>query len=155
MLYRDKNNTLILPNEKVIYRDNGELVEKPISSEGRSWWLGCQKVHKHITDVTFTNITYTENQLARYEEVKNMIDVNESILTDYILENKFPTDEEYINGNSNIRLFQKEKEYIENINNLGHELIVEKLGNIEKSIIISNLGSELVQIKLQLAGGAL
>jgi hypothetical protein len=83
MLY-EKNNELILSDKKVTYTERGETKEKYIGLEGEQWWNDIETKHEHINIVEITEVTYTSEQLSRFEEVKSLkgdIDV----LKEYIL----------------------------------------------------------------------
>lgn len=49
-----------------------------------------------------------------------------------------------------INELQKEKERELNISNLGQQVALEKLSNIQKDATIKSLGEQLTQVKLQL-----
>jgi hypothetical protein len=83
MLYQ-KNNELILSDKKVTYTERGETKEKYIGLEGEQWWNDIATKHEHINIVEITEVTYTNEQLARYEEVKTLKGNLES-LREYIL----------------------------------------------------------------------
>jgi hypothetical protein len=83
LLY-EKNNELQLADKKVIYTERGETKEKYIGLEGEKWWNDIANKHEHINIVEITEVTYTNEQLARYEEVKTLKGNLES-LREYIL----------------------------------------------------------------------
>jgi hypothetical protein len=84
MLYQ-KNNELILSDKKVTYTERGETKEKYIGLEGEKWWNDIANKHEHINIVEITEVTYTNEQLARYEEVKALkSDIDE--LGKYVLD---------------------------------------------------------------------
>lgn len=85
MVYRD-NNELKLTQENITYTRNVEQFTQPVV-EGREWWTDFESKHEDMKIVEFKAIEYNEEQKARFEEVKNM-DISESILNDYVMDNK-------------------------------------------------------------------
>jgi len=84
MLY-EKNNELQLADKKVIYTERGETKEKYIGLEGEQWWNDIANKYEHINIVEITEVTYTNEQLARYEEIKALkSDIDE--LGKYVLD---------------------------------------------------------------------
>lgn len=83
LLY-EKNNELQLADKKVTYTERGETKEKYIGLEGEQWWNDIATKHEHINIVEITEVTYTSEQLARYEEIKSLkSDIDE--LKEYVL----------------------------------------------------------------------
>ena len=82
MLY-EKNNELELSDKKVIFTERGEQKEKYIGIEGEQWWNDLANKHEHINIVEIVEVNYTDEQLERFEKVKDIIgDTGE--LEDYI-----------------------------------------------------------------------
>lgn len=83
MLYRD-NEGLKLCTKKVIYAQRGELLESFITTEGVGWWNDFASKWDHTTIGEFQDIEYTQEQLDRFEEIKE-IKANEEDLLEYVL----------------------------------------------------------------------
>lgn len=79
MLFKGKEG-LELSQTKVRFIENGVEQEKFVGPEGKQWWLNFAE--KWNTNVKFTDATYTPEQLARFEEVKET-DLSENVLQDY------------------------------------------------------------------------
>lgn len=88
MLYRDDEG-LKLSNKKVIYLQNGEQEESLITTDGVGWWIEFAEKWSNTEIVEFVDIDYTEEQLTRFENIKNM-DINIDVLNLYVLEGLFP-----------------------------------------------------------------
>lgn len=84
MLLRDEKG-LKLVKEKVLYKRNGIEYEQPVV-EGRDWWLEFEKKWGDMEIIGFEDIQYTEEQLTRLEEVRDINNVSEHILNDYVME---------------------------------------------------------------------
>lgn len=85
MVYKD-NNILKLAQETVTYtRDSEQFTQEVV--EGKEWWNNFQTLHEDMKIVKFETIAYTDEQLSRFEEIKNM-DISEGILNEYVMENK-------------------------------------------------------------------
>lgn len=85
MVYKD-NNELKLAQENITYTRNTEQFTQEVV-EGREWWTDFEAKHEDMHIVEFKTIVYTDEQLARFEEIKAM-DISEGILNDYVIENK-------------------------------------------------------------------
>ncbi len=75
--------------KKVTYTERGETEEKYIGLEGEQWWNDIAIKHEHINIVEITEVTYTNEQLARYEEIKSLksdIDELEKYVLDGVVE---------------------------------------------------------------------
>jgi hypothetical protein len=85
MVYKN-NNELKLAQENITYTRDTEQFTQPIV-EGREWWIDFESKHEDMKIVEFKAIEYNNEQKARFEEVKGM-DISESVLNDYVMENK-------------------------------------------------------------------
>lgn len=83
MLYRESGE-LKLAEEKVLFTRSGVEHEQAVV-EGRDWWLSFEEQWDDMVIIGFEDITYTPEQVERFEEVKNL-DINESILNDYVID---------------------------------------------------------------------
>lgn len=81
VLYRD-NEGLKLCDARVKYIRDGETIEQYVGEEGKEWWLEFARKWS-IEIVEFLDVVYSEEQLARFEEVKGL-DVNEVALQRYV-----------------------------------------------------------------------
>lgn len=88
MLYRDDEG-LKLSNKKVVYLQNGAQEESLITTDGVEWWVEFANKWSNTEIVEFVDISYTEEQLTRFENIKNM-DINIDALNLYVLEGLFP-----------------------------------------------------------------
>ena len=84
MIYK-QNNELKLATSKVVYTKNGEQYEQVVGEEGQQWWLDFAEKWEHTDIVEFTDVTYTDEQLARFEEIKDL-DVSDGIASEYVME---------------------------------------------------------------------
>ena len=84
MVYKE-NDELKLAQENVIYTRGTEQFTQPVV-EGREWWTNFENAYADMTIVGFEAIVYTTEQLARFEEVKEM-DISEGIANDYVMNN--------------------------------------------------------------------
>jgi len=84
MIYKE-NNDLVMANEKVLYKRNGETIEQYVTSEGKEWWLDFAEKWEDMTIVEFVDVVYTSEQLARFEEVVNT-NISEAVLNDYVMD---------------------------------------------------------------------
>lgn len=82
MLYRD-NEGLKLSSKKVIYTQHSEQMESFITTEGVEWWEGFARKWSHTTILGYEDIIYTEEELARYGQVKDL-KVGDGVLEEYI-----------------------------------------------------------------------
>jgi len=109
LLY-EKDNELKLSDKKVIFTERGEQKEKYIGLEGEQWWNELASKHGHINIVEIQSANYTDEQLARYEEVKSLKgDIDE--LRNYILDGTMSeTTPEEIKSITELKLKKENKE---------------------------------------------
>jgi hypothetical protein len=74
-----------LATSKVVYTKNGEQIEQVVGEEGQQWWLNFAEKWDHTNIIEFTDVVYTDEQLARLEEVKNL-DISDSVASEYVME---------------------------------------------------------------------
>ena len=84
MLYK-QNNELKLATSKVVYTKNGEQFEQIVGEEGQQWWLDFAEKWEHTSVIGFTDMVYTDEQLARFEEIKDL-DVADGIANNYVMD---------------------------------------------------------------------
>lgn len=82
MIFKGREG-LKLPDAKVRFTKGGVEQEKYVGPEGKQWWLDFAE--KWGIVVEFTAATYTDDQLARFDEVKEL-DLPEGVLSDYVME---------------------------------------------------------------------
>ena len=80
-----KNNELKLAEKKVKYIQRGIEIEQIVGEEGIQWWNDFAEKWEHTSIIGFEDVQHTEQQVKRFEEVKNM-KASESILQDYVVE---------------------------------------------------------------------
>lgn len=76
-------NTLELATEKVMYTQNGKELENIIAEEGKAWWTALESSEK-ISNVSFEQISYEQDVLDRFEEVKELNTKNIGALQEYV-----------------------------------------------------------------------
>lgn len=92
MIYK-KDNEFILANKKVVFTENDKQKEKVVGKEGVEWWDKLAAKHNHIEIIEFLDITYNQDQLDRFEEVKGLKgDLDE--IEEYILNGEVSIDTE-------------------------------------------------------------
>lgn len=69
----------------VRYTHRGEEVEQIVGEEGKEWWLDFAEKWEDTNIVEFTDMVYTEEQLARLEEIKNL-DIADNIANEYVMD---------------------------------------------------------------------
>lgn len=80
-----KNNGLLeLPKLKVKYTKSNETIEQFITEEGKQWWLDFDAKWDDIEIIEFIDVSYTQDQLDRFEEIKG-INTNEEALNEYVM----------------------------------------------------------------------
>ena len=73
-----------LAEHTVRYTQNGEEIEQVISEEGKEWWLDFADKWADMEIIEFTNLHYTDEQLARLEEIKIM-ELSDNVLDEYVI----------------------------------------------------------------------
>lgn len=82
VLYKD-NGELKLSVTKVKYIRDGEELEQFVGGEGKQWWLDFVEKWDHTEIIEFVDAEYTNEQLSRFDEVKNLA-ISEVVLEQYI-----------------------------------------------------------------------
>lgn len=97
MLYYE-NNEWKISKHKVIYTDNGEQLENYVGIGDKQWWDDLAKQHKDINIVEFVEITTTDEQLERLDVINqlNISDGHGAVVSDYVLEGKFPDEASHV-----------------------------------------------------------
>jgi len=80
-----KNNVLELQKLSVRYINDGVEIEAEVGEEGTGWWIELEEKWDNISSVVFFETEYTEDQIKRFEEIKNM-DINENVANEYVLD---------------------------------------------------------------------
>lgn len=110
MLYL-KNGEWALCPYKVKYEQRGEVLEQ--YTEDKQWWNDFAAKWDHTEIIEFEETSFTDEQKARLEEVKNVAEGFESYVAQYVLDGTFPDeleDEEERMKNHPLRMLQLEKE---------------------------------------------
>lgn len=92
-----------LAEHTVIYARYGETVEQPVGSEGKGWWLDFAEKWPDTEIIEFTDLHYTDEQLARLAEIQ-AVSGNEEVLEQYVLDGTFPE------GDHPLTMLQLQKE---------------------------------------------
>ena len=122
MLYRD-NDGLKLASTEVKYTQHGVERTQPIVGEGTEWWIQFAKDWSHTQIISFDEIIYTEEQLERFEEIKESL-LSEHILNDYVIDDLIGNGLEYLN-------MRKENERLKNL-----------LADLTEIVLVNLSGSE-------------
>lgn len=83
MIYKNKEG-IQLATQNVKYLQHGEEKEQIVGSEGEQWWIDFADKWEHTEIIEFVDIEYTNEQLERFEEIKD-IAIAENILNDYVI----------------------------------------------------------------------
>jgi len=89
MLYL-KNGEWALCPHKVKYEQRGKVLEQ--YTHDKKWWIDFADKWDHTKIIEFTEITYTDEQLARLTEIQHIKEGFEYYAACYVLENKFPNE---------------------------------------------------------------
>ncbi|MDC3412515.1 hypothetical protein [Terrihalobacillus insolitus] len=90
MLLRKDGEWSLYPHE-VTYTQNG-IEQKQWALPSKKWWEDFTSKWDHTNIVGFQEIALTEEQLARFEEIKAMPDDFQDAYTEYILNGNFVED---------------------------------------------------------------
>jgi hypothetical protein len=84
-----KNGSWALPPFKVIYKQHGETLEQ--YTHDKQWWIDFAAQWEHTEILEFVDVTYTEVQLERLEEVQDITSEGfEYYAARYVLDGIFP-----------------------------------------------------------------
>lgn len=110
MLYL-KNGEWALSPFKVKYEQHGEALEQ--FTHDKQWWIDFAAKWDHTEIIEFEDTSFTVEQKARLEEVKNIDEGFEYYAAQYVLDGTFPDeleDDEERMKNHPLQLLQLEKE---------------------------------------------
>ncbi len=110
MLYLENGEWVLAPY-KVKYKQRGEVLEQ--YTHDKQWWTDFAAKWEHTEILEFEETSFTDEQKARLEEVKNVKEGFESYVAQYVLDGTFPDeleDEKERLKNHPLRLLQLEKE---------------------------------------------
>lgn len=115
-----ENNEWHLSKYKVNYTDENKPLENTVGKEGKSWWTELAKNSTSIADVTFTNVTLTEEEKARIEQVNQLRvpDGFTSTVSLYVKEGRFPERPDHALKDLEYRVVSKELELNQNMTNM-------------------------------------
>lgn len=88
MLYKE-NGEWKLCEKKITYIENGEEFEKFIGSEGEEWWNNYKSMWG-INIISIEEVKYTQEQLDRLNEIKDVPEGFSDICSNYVLNGTFP-----------------------------------------------------------------
>jgi hypothetical protein len=87
-----KGSQFQLYPHKVKYTQHGKEQEQ-WATPSKEWWVEFTNKWEHTQIIEFTEVTLTDEQLARFEEIKNMPEDFTSVYMDYVLDGTFPNEE--------------------------------------------------------------
>lgn len=88
MLYKE-NGEWKLSVKKITYIENDEEFEKFIGSEGEEWWNNYKSLWG-INIISMEEIKYTQEQLDRLNEIKDVPEGFSELCSNYVLNETFP-----------------------------------------------------------------
>jgi hypothetical protein len=146
MLIRKGNRFELYPHKVKGIRFGEEFEQWATPS--KEWWTNIASNHDHTKVTEFTEVTLVEEQLARFEEIRNMPEDFTSVYIDYVLDGAFP-DEEFPKTHPFMMIkAQKENEQLqgENANLIFANAIQEgKISDLESEN--ANILFEIAMIK--------
>ena len=83
LVCKKQDNEWGLFTHKVEYVENG--TEQVAYTNDPSWYQTFEQMHSNFNVVNITEVTYTSEQLARLEEIKNM-SITDTVANDYVIE---------------------------------------------------------------------
>ena len=89
MIYFKEN--FRLAEEQISYIHRDERITKPIGSEGKDWWLEFEKQWEDMKIIEIKPFVPTEEQLRRFEEIKDLPECNLAEAMYYMENGEFPT----------------------------------------------------------------
>jgi hypothetical protein len=69
-----KNGSWDMCKEKVRYSQYNEEITQYVGSEGHDWWVEFEQKWEHTKIIEFIPVIPTEEQIKRYNEIKDMPD---------------------------------------------------------------------------------
>ncbi len=94
MLYKTHDGWR-LPERTVIYTQNGQTIEQPVGEEGIEWWQQFADKWEHTEIIEFTELHYTDEQLARLGEVQNIGEGYTAECESYVIDGTIPDAEPF------------------------------------------------------------
>lgn len=88
MLYKE-NGEWKLCTKKIVYEENGVEVENFVGSEGEDWWTEYSKKWG-ITIKSFIDLEYSDEQLKRLSDIKDIPEGFSDICSEYVIKGDFP-----------------------------------------------------------------
>lgn len=89
MIYFDEK--IKLAEEQITYIHGDKTVTKPIGSEGKDWWLEFEKEWQDMKIIEIKPFVATEEQLKKFEEIKDLPEDNLAEAMYYMENGEFPT----------------------------------------------------------------
>ena len=90
MLYKE-NGEWKLCEKKITYIENGGEFEKFIGSEGEEWWNNYKTLWG-IDIISIEEVNYSQDQLERLNEIKDVPEGFSELCSNYVLNETFPED---------------------------------------------------------------
>lgn len=100
MIFLSEEKNIFELTKKEVICDNER---KFVGSEGVEWWE--ETCEKHDKDLEVLDAEYTREQIERYEEVKEMTDIDEYEIANYIERGR-----DSISPSLSLKLLEKENE---------------------------------------------
>lgn len=122
---------------KVIYTQHGEHHEQYVGN--KNWWLDFADKWDHTQIIEIVEMDYTDEQLARYEDVKFLPEDFYDIYSNYVADGSFPTEDE-LELKHPFRMIQLKKEGEQQ----GVELSQREINEIMHGIQLSDLEIRLL-----------
>lgn len=88
MIYFDEK--FKLAEEQITYIHRDEKVTKPIGSEGKDWWIEFEKQWEDMKIIEIKPFIPSEEQLKRFEEIKDFPEDNLAEAMYYMKNGEFP-----------------------------------------------------------------
>lgn len=88
MIYYDEKFKLAEQQITYIHRD--ERITKPIGAEGKDWWIEFEKKWQDMKIIEIKPFIPTEEQLKRFEEIKNLPEEKYADAICYMENGEFP-----------------------------------------------------------------
>lgn len=139
MLYRKGRQWMLCPY-KINYMQHGEQHEQYASE--KDWWLDFEGQWEHTKIIGIIEVEYTDEQVARYEDVRFMPEDFSDIYSAYVEFGSFPDRDDLQLGHP-FRLVQLKKEN----ERLGVEVSQREINEITHGIQLSEF-----EIRLMIGG---
>lgn len=89
MLYKTKDGWK-LAEHTVIYSKDNKQHEKTVGEEGKEWWITFAEKWDNTEIVEFTDLHYTEEQLARLQDIQSISEGYMESCEEYVINGVIP-----------------------------------------------------------------